>query len=48
MMKKGQKVEGGVFVSYFSANVRYIERNVLQMFCSGHFRVSNENKRFFN
>ncbi len=40
-MKKGQKVEGGVFDRYFSKDVSCIKRNVSQTFCNRQFGLSN-------
>ena len=48
MTKKGQRVEGGMIVAYFSANVCYIQWNVLSTFCSQDFDISNGEKNSSN
>jgi hypothetical protein len=48
MTKKGQEVEGGLFVLHFSANLCYIQRNVPDTICSQQFNVSNRKIKISN
>ncbi len=46
MTKKGQKVEGVVFVPYFSSNGYYRGKNYLLEACSKHFELLNGKTTF--
>ncbi len=46
MTINGQKIEGSMFALYFSANVDFLEHNVLKTFCSKQCGVFNGEKYF--